>query len=349
MALLFFDPLDHYASNTDLTRGGWGGTETPSTSGGRFGGGHIPMSGTGTASINFSGSGTTYYLAFAFRQDTTPGSTASNAQMVAFRQSSGANLICEVRKTAALGFNIENATGSQVFAGAAGAYQLNTWHWVEVRLLVDGAAGQLEIRVDGVQVVNLTNQDFDDGAGDLDQIEFQNGTNSGNSRIDDVVVWDGSAETDSPFVNNFLGDMRLIADVPDATTQEQWTRVGGGAANHEAVDDALPGANDGDTTHVDGGVGVVSDIYSFPDLPGPVNAIHAVGSMVELKKSDAGAVAQNVNTKITSGVAQATSPNYTLTTDYTMFRHVAYHDPNTSADWLKAAADAVELELAAEI
>lgn len=219
----------------------------------------------------------------------------------------------------------------------------NAWNHIEVR--ADFGAGDLEVRLNGVTVLNLAGVDLVNanpqpleatGQTSAAQITLGFAGTSGHSNyyLDDLVVWDDSGSSN----NTFVGDRKVFTDVPTSDTAEQdWTRSSG-SSSYSLLDE-IPDDGDGtylttDTTGDRFGVG-------FGALPDNVTNIAAVIFIHKSRKTDAGDC--NVQLHLDSGVSEADGASRPMTTAYTCWFDVFEVDPATSAPFTKSAAEAATL------
>lgn len=286
MALLFADGFDCYASRDDFIAGGWAATSRDnhsfSTSNGRFGGGCVQTN-TGTngfcrmARIANAG---TFIIGFAFHYTSATATTANNKIL-------SANVITDGVTTEAWSLRVNN-TGDLFFfqlaaqrgATASAALSVNTWHWIELKVVLQsGATGSVEIRVDGVSVMTVATV-ITSTAG-MGLLNFWGA--DGDSRYDDIIVMDGTGS--APF-NDFLGDSRIDTLYPTAAGGVvDWTANTGTPA--QAVDDVPNAAND-DTDYIASDTAGEEARFGFTNLGVSPNNIWGVQLKVRGRKPGPG-------------------------------------------------------------
>jgi hypothetical protein len=157
-------------------------------------------------------------------------------------------------------------------------------------------------------------------------------------RIDDVYILDdaGSDNTD------LLGDCRVETVFPNAAGNEaDFTRVGGGSANWEAVDDGL--TPDHDTTYNESALATDRDLYGFAPLVGDVDTVYGVDAKMLVRKADAGF--REVRAIARSNVTEVEGTVTTLSLDWKFVHHLMENDPDGGTDWDAAAVNAAEFGL----
>jgi hypothetical protein len=222
-------------------------------------------------------------------------------------------------------------TSTQMGAGA--------WRHVEVFAVRDATVGAVEIRIEGVTVLNLTG--VNTGAANWTQVHFgtqrvQNGITTMAFYLDDVIVWDKTGTQ----ANDFLGPVGLWVLLPDADTAAADWVVNGAASGNAALSEVPP---DGDTSYIESTV--VGDISEFDCAALPVGTIQIAAVIpVALMRS---AEAAPVRLSVVSGVDVAPGADRYLTTDYAYHFDPIHLDPATGAPWTEAAVNAARLRLTA--
>lgn len=213
----------------------------------------------------------------------------------------------------------------------------NSWQHIEAKLNVDDIVGSVEVRVNGVVMLNIT--DIDIGTLGATQISF--GMPAGkvgssmNAHIDDVVTWNDDGTEN----NDFLGQQRVetIWAVAD-TGVTDWVR-NTGADDYAAIDD---NPQDGDTTYLTGDTGNISE-FTLGSLPPETEEIRGVyiPTMGKLIAAGVG----NVVTSLVSGGIASDGPDQTFTTAYTYWGSIHELDPDTGLPWTKTGLEAALLRI----
>ena len=220
---------------------------------------------------------------------------------------------------------------------AAPAITAAAWHHVEVKFVLSATVGTVEVRVNGVTVLNLTGQNT--GAGPCTQVAQGHRTFSdatGNFYSKDWILWD----TTGAFNNNFMGSCSVKELIPDGDISANWALTG--AANHYgAVNEAPP---DDDTKYIYAVTPApAADVMSLTNLPVDVTSVRGLMVINRSKNTDGG------DGKLQAGlVSGASTQLYTdrqLTTAYTYWTDISETDPATAAAWLPGAVNAMNLRL----
>lgn len=205
---------------------------------------------------------------------------------------------------------------------------------VECWVTFHATLGTIEVRLNGVTILNLTGQNT--GSAGAEQISIGRGAvfTSGVTGwdVDDIFAANGLGAQN----NSFIGDKRVWALFPDADTDETDWVPNSGTTGYTQIDEAAP---DADGTYVEASAPAesgqkISD-YGVQALPSEVVAVVGVMMQGMMKKTDAGtcSVKQSMlsNAVVSPGAVRA------LTTAYTYYQQMFELDPNTAAPWTPTA------------
>lgn len=354
--LLWYDPCDLYGSEPELGPAGFSNLNPAdiavSTTGGRTGGGQLAVSDAGELGIVFQQSAdpaATFFTAFAFNLDTLP--LVGTNPFLQLWSNGGADEVVEVRVLPNGALDVVKNGGSLGFT-AGGLLQAGSWYHLEVRVVVDGAVGVVQLRLDGIQVLNLTALDTTPATGTVvDFVTLARGCDVGGdeAHYDDIALWDTLAgPSGDPFVTS-IGDFRmapLLLSADDNVPAGDWEKTGGGAY-YEEVNDTVPGPNDGDTTYVQNAAsfGSSTDIsFEHAGVPGDVDTVLGVGMMVENRRTETDFVVQggSVDFQVVGDIAGGRDTDVLNPIDkpfiappetYVVDRGVAFEDPSTATAW----------------
>lgn len=205
-------------------------------------------------------------------------------------------------------------------------------YW-EFKVTVSTSAGVVQLRKNGVldATLNLSSQNTRGAGADLwDTIAFghiRTEVALGNYVYDDFYLLDGTTSADDPR-NDFLGDCRVDATLPNATgNYSDATPSGGAVDNYTMVDEALV---DSDTTYNTFASAGDKDSYNYPACPvtGDIYGIQVNGWE---RKEDAGAATSRRFVRISSTdyFGGSRAPGTTYSAPYQIWAQ----DPSDSADW----------------
>jgi len=338
MTLLYMNGLDGFtniadalASDADLTD--VSGYSAILTTGGRFGGGALRTQYGGFEVAAPAPQGATRYLGYAYNAP-----IASNrGDMITAINSNGSD-VCGV--TLYPNGQVQGFVGSSTLVGSISSVLIipNVWNWIEfkIKMGTNNTNGEMALRINGVEVFNLTGIDTYDSTYTLRG--FQLGLVSRNeySYVDDLVIWDDQGSVN----NTWLGDLRIDTLVPNgAGTYGSLTPNTG--LDYQAVDDT-PSANDGDTTYIAGTGAAVKSSFTMGDLPSTSSAILGVMVEARVRKTDAGDI--TYKTLMRSGSTDRTdAASRSPVTSYVQQQgDIVELDPADSTAWTDADVNALE-------
>lgn len=295
------------------------GNSTIETTGGRFGGGALfPKQSSNNSQWGVK-------LTFTSAQPTTLFFGASVNSEV-FNSTDIGFLLFREDANEHLRLSHNSSTGNvEVFilGSTAGDFFMSDsqWHRLEVKLIVDGATGEVTIRLDGIEVFTSSGINTQAGSNSwTDNIAFVSEANDPDVIYDDVTCNDDQGSDN----NDFLGDLRIETLRPDADTGQVDFVPQGAGDNFVEVDESL--GPDNDTTYSSSNVVGAIDLYEVEDSIVNPSAIMAVLIRSTLKKSDAGA--RDTRLLANTGTIGQGATN-TLLTDYSNFNEIFETDPST--------------------
>lgn len=171
----------------------------------------------------------------------------------------GATRNCNLRLTAAgelAVYRADTLLGTTTTAGL----QVNTWYFIEFKVLTHPSVGTVEVRVDTAVKLALTAQNTRAGSNNRSDAFRILDAWGQYLRVDDLYCLDngGAAPTD------FLGVKQVITIFPDGAGDDaDWTPSAG--SNYACVDET---AVDDNGTYVQSATAGQQDLYAYQDLPG---------------------------------------------------------------------------------
>ena len=319
MAVVLIDGFDFYtAAQGGVNR--WAGNLGGATTG-RFDGQSTRFTSTGagvltcrrTLPSNYS----TLFYGFAFNTSTSgPAATTDFAAIAA-----GATNTCRIGMNVSGQIVIRNSGGTTIATGTT-AIGSSVWHYIEVKLVINGASGTVEVHLDGAAgEIASTTGNF--GSVNVDTIAISQVNNNSSTLFDDLYVLDTSGSAPS---NTFLNDARVETLYPTSDgAHTQWTPTGGGA-HYTQVNEAQA---DGDTTYVADGTVNDIDTYGFSDVDGGAT-VYGVQWNAYARKDDA--AARQIAPVIRQASTDYVGNTKTLTASYDIYSQLYALDP-TSAAW----------------
>lgn len=202
----------------------------------------------------------------------------------------GATVHCGVGTDATGHLTIYGAAGTVLNTSAA-AIPLNAWADIEAHAVIHDTTGSVEVKLDGVVVVSVTNVDTKNGGtGVCDTIGLRKPNSSGSSTLMsvdcmyindnvDATVAQGAAN------NTYWGDIAVRFQLADSNgdSSDFVGSDGNSVNNFQQVDD-LP-FNDADYNGTS--LTAKTDLYGFVDIPS-TDVVLATQLVIRAAKSDAG-------------------------------------------------------------
>lgn len=355
MAIVWADGFQHYGTSPNggrdaMLSGAWAAfahnivSETPRIS--------TAQARTGTRSLDLSHPGGAINGPFARRVLGASKLVVGVAQGIYFGNLPGTNgdfgfewrtagnnsiAFIAVQSDGAIGFYL--GSGRTLFASSDPVITAMSWQHIEARLVIDNIVGSIEIRVNGIPVMHIT--DINTGTNGATQMVWGMPKNNVAGLavplyLDDVVVWDDAGS----YANNFLGSVRVETLMPNGDTAEADWSKNGAADGWDCINETTP---DGDTTYImaeDAG-----DMSEFEVANSPPETANIKGVYVPVmgKLGDAGT--GDIKISLVSGSDVAEGSEITLTTAYTYWGNSFMVDPATGLPWSKSAFDAMKVRV----
>lgn len=225
-----------------------------------------------------------------------------------------------------------------VLATSTATITANTYTYIEVKYVIHNTVGSIEVRKDGVTIIDVSNVDTQAAAvtyANQIQLMVTSSAEAVTVDYDDIYVCDATGIIN----NNFLGDLRVDAVFPNAVGNSSMFTPSAGV-NWQNVDDDP--ADDDVTYNSASGTGAI-DTYAFPDIAPTVGTVHGLVSYLTMKKDEA--AVHTAQAVIRRGSTNYPSTHKTLTTSYAMYQEVHETDPSTLAQWTIANVNAAEFGL----
>jgi hypothetical protein len=330
MSLIFVDGFDHYAT-ADLPKK-WQISDSPAilTTGGRRGGGALTTASAGQAYKYFPLNYTTLIIGFSMKYTGSPNS--SRGEFLRIFDSAVQHLSVVVTFTGAVNVLRGSSSGTLLGSSAAAILQAGAENYIEVKAFIHDSAGMVEVRVNGVPVLTLTDQDTRNGGlASANGFALGQWVNFVTYTFDDLYVCDNSGSLNS----DFLGDCRVDTLYPNADGTYSDLACSIGTAHYSLVDD--PTLTTGD--YVSGGTVGMKDSYEFTNIV-TAAAIHGVQLVNCSMKDDSGP--RSVANIVRSAGADTTSAPMPLTLAPSFYVSLYETDPATSVAWTQAAINAVQ-------
>jgi hypothetical protein len=333
MTLLLMDGFDYY-TGVQGSRGKWISVGLGMTTG-RFGVGQSnQMTGVGTGGVpstlqskNF-GNQSTLILGFAFNAASF---TSNAAILMQFMDDTTTQVELRVDAT---GHLFVTRNGTTLGSPSTNALLLNTWYYIEIKVVFHQTAGSVEVRVAETVWVSTTGVDTCNTANQFANNIFNViGANLAGHSFDDLYLCNAAGSG----ANNFLGDCRIETLYPTgAGTYAEWTPSAG--TNFGAVDEAT--AND-DTDYVSSSTVGQRDTHATGNLVTATGTVRAIQPVLTARLGTAGArtLASLIRTA-GNDVAGADLP--ILSSNYLQYTGLQELNPDTGVAWTIAEINAAE-------
>lgn len=329
MSILLIDSFDHYtnvAQKWDIVTG-----PTISAAAARNGAAGLSISSDGDYVGKNIPNTTTFYIGFALNVRNAPG--GNYASLFALVDSSTTQVNLLYNNSGRFWFT---RNGTTIGTMSALPFSFLTWHWIQCKVVIDPAAGIIELKVDGnffIQASGLNTR----ATGNSYATQFRFGDPGGivsNSKwLDDLWVFDGEGSQNNTYPS---GDRKIICKLPSANgTLNQWT-PNGAASNYLCVTETPP--ND-DTSYVGDATVGDQDRYTFPAISAA--SVDAVAVNLRAEKDDANT--RSLRAVVKSGATVADNgTDFPMPQGYDYFQGIFETDPNTGSAWTVAAVNAAE-------
>ena len=213
----------------------------------------------------------------------------------------------------------------------------NAWQHVEAKVFMSATVGTVEVRVEGITVLNLTGLVL--SANPVNQfVSYFSGSNfvGGLMYQKDLVEWDGAGAIN----NNFLGSVQVMELLPDSDIAFPWA-ASTGTTGYNLIDDAPPNEDTDYIYAIDPPPAAAK--FGLSNLPVNVTSVKALMAIHRSRKTDGGD--GNAQTGLISGASTALGADRPITTTYTYWLDVIETDPATAAAWTPGAVNAAQLQL----
>jgi len=330
VALLWMDSFDFYATADVAARYVTAGSSVNIYAGsGRRGSAALNLGATNAVyRSSLPVSGTTCIAGAAFK---TP---EASPNYPFFKVMQGGTVQCSLDLVGGLLRFWRGDQGTLLGTAASGALLINTYYYVEMKVVVDPSAGSVVLRVNNVVVLSLSsvNTAASGSAGWTALALYGPSFTGPYVYFDDFYLLDGSGS--APW-NDVLGDCRVDVRYPTAAgATTGWTPSTG--SNWQNVDDAAP---NGDTDY-NSATGVATDTFTVQDAPVVGATIYGVQQNLSVKKSDPGFC--TVAPVIRHSGVDYVGTDYSPPTSYVFATQTRQTNPGTSAQWTEAGFNAAE-------
>lgn len=333
MTLLYMDGYDVYDNLADVVAGGTvqqtGSNHLFNSTGGRFGGGAIGATVSGTmwsVQVNAVTDDTVWFSCY-YRHTTLPG--AVDETLLALRNASGVT-VAQFRVLSNGRVQVVARSGSTVNSTAAPFSGSTAWHRIvfSVNFGSTSSNGTINAYVDGTLVANYPSCDLR-LTGNLDRVDFGGSRNG--FLYDDFVINNNQGST---FLTPPAADYQIDTLRPDADgAVTDWVGA------YTDVDDALA-ASDGDTTYISSSTVAEESRFTVNNLgvgPGLVGAV-----LVRYKAKNVSSGVRTIRGLINRGGSEAVGASFIPPTTYAWRGALFAVDPTTGVAFTQANVNALE-------
>ena len=266
-------------------------------------------------------------------------SSSVNASYFSIEFRNGTTILCSVR----CGMVVPNIKASLLVGSTTvdtGAMSLiqSTWYSLEVRIKIDDASGEFELKVDGTSECSFSG-DTKPGADtviDNIHIRLYRSDATISAYLDDIAINDTAGGVD----DSWCGDGRIIVIKPNGDTATL-DLTPSAAVDHYTLVDDIPA--DGDTTYVEGSVDDEEDIYDMEACGLSEVIINRIWTEARAKDTASSGKSIALITKA-SGGAEVSGGDVALVGSYTkkLLGAEQLVNPVDSAAWEVADIDALQ-------
>lgn len=217
----------------------------------------------------------------------------------------------------------------------------NAWRHLECKVLIHLTAGTVEVRAEGITVLNLsgirTLGNVGSPATSVGIVSVLSPQDGGSPAmyLKDYIIWDSTGAANT----NFMGSCQVLKLTPNGDTTLGWT-PSTGTTGYNLINETTP---DDDGTYISAPFPLPGNSqFTLTDLPLNVSSVRGVQLMHRSRKTDGGD--GNIQTSAVSGANTGNGADRPITTAYTYMWDIFDLDPSGSA-WSRTLVNALQLKL----
>jgi hypothetical protein len=338
MALLAMQGFDDFGATSQLASDQYitnSGTNNNSLQTGRIDGQCLRIDGSGAYSQNIvleQTSNDTYYIGFAFRPE----------QIVAtglFMRMYNGSTIHNSLEMGAGGTIVFQRSTTTILGTTSNTFTVGAWNYIEIKCKISNTVGTVEVWINGEKGLDLTSQDTLNGtaAAAITHINLH-ASSIYYLEYDDIYIGDTSGSD----MTDLQDDCHITMITPDADgNRNDFTRVGGGTNNWEAVDDgATP---DDDTTYNHSTTATDGELYGCGAMSGSIDSILGVQVRARVRKEDAGH--RLINLICRNSTTEVDGDQQGLADAYAWKSKIYENDPDGGGAWTETDVNSAEFGL----
>lgn len=213
------------------------------------------------------------------------------------------------------------------------------WYYFEAKCVLHDSAGSVEVKLNGVTIINLTGIDTKNGGTkavfDSIGIGPAQTLNNVHDVVDDLYICNGAGS----YNNDFLGDVAVETLYPNAngTASDLVGSDGNSTDNYLLVDEPNTPVT---TDYVESSTSGARDLYGLTNLVRTNGPVYGVQVTDHVRNTDAGAI--SVKPTIKSGAVEADGDAFPVTTTWKTARQMWEKDPDGDVNWTIAKVNALE-------
>jgi hypothetical protein len=222
-------------------------------------------------------------------------------------------------------------------AGSRTTFDTWDWHYVEMKVYSHSTNGTIEVRVNGVPVIDVSSVNTEATEGKATRIVFGSPSASGGSqyiRYDDVYICDGTGNTN----NDFLGDVAVRTLIPDGDDTTQFANTGNvSKSTHYEEVNMLEASFS--TDWVSDSTSGNRDIFTFNNATETYDEIYGVVGWTYAQYETS---AETYRMVCDSNGTEEESTNITANSSWKNDLFILEEDPDTSNSWNQSSINAIK-------
>jgi len=331
MTLLLIDGFDHYTVSQMIDKYSEYASGGLDMVGGRFGG-QAFHSGSQSQDyvLNFEVNKSTIYFGVAIKKmDGGVPTLSTSYPFLYFLDESGAGQV-KLCVNLAMGINVYRGDNTLLGSTGDAIFENYKWCYLEIKVTISDTVGEVTIRINENQVLNLTSQDTKNAASDyIRKIRLAGIYSSQSVYFDDMYVDDAQ----------FHGDCRIRTFMPDSISSTNNSFTASAGNKDECVDETL--SND-DTDYIYSDT--LNHKQGFGITTGALGTVKAIQLNNHCRIDEAG-------TRQITPLIRSNSTDYlgteteNITADYLFESEIWETDPDDSNPWTQTKLEAAEFGL----
>lgn len=212
------------------------------------------------------------------------------------------------------------------------------WYHIETKVHISATVGTIEVRVEGITVINLTGLNL--GVANIAQLMvFSKPTGSSTSvamYLKDFIVWNTSGAHNT----DFIGTCSVVDITPDSDVSLNWTPTG--STHGWDILNRSPPVDASDYITA-GSPPPAAYAGTLTSLPPDITSVKGLMTQVRAAKTDGGDATLQVG--LISGVSTDLGADRVITVAQTYWMDISEEDPATAAPWTVAAVNAANIQI----